>query len=187
MNGTGVRRLTHDPAADENPAYSADGSSIVFTSNRDGARGLYVMDAAGGAARRLTPPGEVADNATWRPGVDLQLVIDRPAPLRRGRVAQISIRIRSRTSAVVSDVRVAGRLPAGIRLVGARTKGARCTGRVAVSCFRGRLAPGRSASIRLGVRPTRCGPRTLSLTAASLQMDRAPADNRRRVQLRVRC
>src|SRR5256885_2251960 len=35
-DGTGVTRLTNDPASDSQPAWSPDGSRIAFTSTRDG-------------------------------------------------------------------------------------------------------------------------------------------------------
>ena len=53
-DGTDVIRLTADPAADERPGWSPDGSKIVFSSKRSGNGDIYVMDADGGNVRRLT-------------------------------------------------------------------------------------------------------------------------------------
>ena len=53
-DGTDVRRLTHDPNPDEEPAWSPDGSRIAFSGTRDGQYGIYVMDADGTDTRRLS-------------------------------------------------------------------------------------------------------------------------------------
>jgi Tol biopolymer transport system component len=49
-------RLTDDPAADDEPDFSPDGSQIVFHSTRAGG-GLYLMPALGGTARLLMNDG----------------------------------------------------------------------------------------------------------------------------------
>lgn len=63
-DGTGVRRLTDARAEDGGPTWSPDGRRIAFA--REGA--LFVVDSAGGAARRLGRAfaGRVAD-PTWSP------------------------------------------------------------------------------------------------------------------------
>jgi hypothetical protein len=49
-----LRELTHDRAVDAEPAFTPDGSTLVFRSERDGVSNLYAVDVAGGAPRRLT-------------------------------------------------------------------------------------------------------------------------------------
>jgi len=46
-DGSGQRRLTQNPGWDGYPAWSPDGHSIAFDSERDGKVGLYVMNADG--------------------------------------------------------------------------------------------------------------------------------------------
>jgi WD40 repeat protein len=53
-DGTGVTRLTDNPASDQQPAWSPDGSRIAFTSTRDGTFEIYVMNADGTGVTRLT-------------------------------------------------------------------------------------------------------------------------------------
>ncbi|HTS64911.1 MAG TPA: S41 family peptidase [Candidatus Acidoferrales bacterium] len=53
-NGAGVTRLTDNAARDAYPRFSPDGSSIAFSSNREGNYDVYVMPAAGGKPRQLT-------------------------------------------------------------------------------------------------------------------------------------
>ena len=53
-DGSHLRRLTDTKGYDAEGCYSADGKRIVFCSNRDGDLQLYVMDADGKNARKLT-------------------------------------------------------------------------------------------------------------------------------------
>ena len=46
--------MTNDPAGDRFPAFSPDGRTIVFTSDRAGDDDLYLMEANGSDLRRLT-------------------------------------------------------------------------------------------------------------------------------------
>lgn len=51
---TGLRRVTNDSGPEVEPAFSPDGSRIVFVSTRDGIAQLYLMDADGTNRTRLT-------------------------------------------------------------------------------------------------------------------------------------
>ena len=53
-DGSGVTRLTDNPASDLDPAWSPDGSRILFESSRDGNYELYAMNADGSGVTRLT-------------------------------------------------------------------------------------------------------------------------------------
>ena len=55
-DGTGIRRLTNDPAQDLAPVYSPNGRTIVFSSDRGGADDLHLfsMNADGTGARQIT-------------------------------------------------------------------------------------------------------------------------------------
>jgi Tol biopolymer transport system component len=66
-DGSGATKLTDEPAArHQEHVWSPDGSSIAFTSDREGARGLYVMNTDGGGLTRLTKDLEVAQ-PRWSP------------------------------------------------------------------------------------------------------------------------
>ncbi len=54
LDGTGITRLTESPGYDAECSYSADGSRILFVSDRDGDPDIYVMDADGRNVRQLT-------------------------------------------------------------------------------------------------------------------------------------
>ena len=68
-NGSDVVRLTETPELSEGRArWSPDGSQIVFEAgNANGSSGIYVMDADGGNARRLTLDGTSAGSPDWSP------------------------------------------------------------------------------------------------------------------------
>jgi Tol biopolymer transport system component len=66
-DGSGVTRLTNDPAEDFGPTWSPDGTRIAFDSYRDDSYNIYVMNADGSGVRQLTdsPAGNV--NPAWSP------------------------------------------------------------------------------------------------------------------------
>ncbi|MBN1265713.1 MAG: PD40 domain-containing protein [Anaerolineales bacterium] len=67
-DGTGIRRLTSDPAHDRQPSWSADGKRIVFESNRgpeDWIYHIYIMNADGSDQKRVTEKN--GTSPAWRP------------------------------------------------------------------------------------------------------------------------
>ena len=46
-DGTDIKKLTHNPSNDYEPIFSLDGLSIIFTSERDGNKEIYIMDNEG--------------------------------------------------------------------------------------------------------------------------------------------
>ena len=56
-DGSGLARLTDDPASDGMAAWSPDGTKLVFESNRAGPADLWVVNADGSGLTRLTNPG----------------------------------------------------------------------------------------------------------------------------------
>jgi TolB protein len=53
-DGTGLRRLSYDPAPDQMPDISRDGRKIVFVSKRSGFWEIHSMNSDGSNVRRLT-------------------------------------------------------------------------------------------------------------------------------------
>jgi len=53
-DGSGLINLTNNPASDNAPVWSPDGTQLVFESNRDGNLELYVMNADGSSQTNLT-------------------------------------------------------------------------------------------------------------------------------------
>jgi Tol biopolymer transport system component len=62
-------RLTNDTAVETEPAWSPDGTQLVFSSDRGGSGNmdLYVRDLKTGQDRRLTTSGEAEMGGTWSP------------------------------------------------------------------------------------------------------------------------
>jgi dipeptidyl aminopeptidase/acylaminoacyl peptidase len=53
-DGSGLRRLTTDPASDYNPLWSPDGGAIWFLSTRSGSSQVWHVPMQGGAAEQMT-------------------------------------------------------------------------------------------------------------------------------------
>ena len=66
-DGTDPINLTNDPGADRNPSWSPDGTMIVFESNRDGDREIYVMNADGSDQTNLTNDPARDELPNWSP------------------------------------------------------------------------------------------------------------------------
>ncbi len=78
------RRVTNDVFVDTNPVWSPDGASLAFSSDRDGAVGLWVHDLKTNAARRLAPDGTTA---SWSPDGSRLAYLDAESTLRVVQVA----------------------------------------------------------------------------------------------------
>ena len=67
-DGHNAVNITNHPAEDFDPAWSPDGTKIVFTSERDGNREIYVMNDDGSAPTRLTNDTSALDfSPAWSP------------------------------------------------------------------------------------------------------------------------
>ena len=65
-DGSGVRRLTNNPAIDTTPSWSPTGAQIAFTSDRSGVPAVYVMGADGLNLHKISADS-YCDRATWAP------------------------------------------------------------------------------------------------------------------------
>jgi Tol biopolymer transport system component len=64
-DGTNVRQLTNNSSHDEGPAWSPDGTQIVFTSERDGNSEIYLMNPDGTNQRRFTNDPALDESPDW--------------------------------------------------------------------------------------------------------------------------
>jgi Tol biopolymer transport system component len=62
-----LTRLTEDPARDEYPALSPDGSKIAFTRQEDGVVHVYLMNADGSGVAQLTSGEGIDFRPAWSP------------------------------------------------------------------------------------------------------------------------
>ncbi len=67
IDKNGVMRLTDNPARDERPVWSPDGTKIAYVSDRDGNKEIYIMDADGKNQRRLTSNDWDDQGPSWSP------------------------------------------------------------------------------------------------------------------------
>jgi len=68
VNRTGSRRLTDvETSSDEDPAWSPDGKRIAFTTDRDGNQEIYLINADGSNAVRLTNDAAADYAPAWSP------------------------------------------------------------------------------------------------------------------------
>jgi hypothetical protein len=69
-DGAGMQRLTHNSADDVHAQQTADGSRILFTSNRTGNTDLFVMNSDGANLQQLTNNPTSDNFAQWFPAGD---------------------------------------------------------------------------------------------------------------------
>ncbi|HEY2749063.1 MAG TPA: S9 family peptidase, partial [Polyangia bacterium] len=62
-----ARRLTAGTKKDREPRFSPDGRRVAFTSDRDGAPQIYLLDLAGGEPQKLTTAAESFGGPIWSP------------------------------------------------------------------------------------------------------------------------
>ena len=65
-DGSGLRRMTNNPAIDVTPTWSPNGNQIAWVSDRTGSPKIYVMNIDGTGQRMLI--GEYCDRPTWSSG-----------------------------------------------------------------------------------------------------------------------
>ncbi len=81
-DGTGLVNLTNNPASDEVPAWSPDGTKIAFRTDRDGALEIYVMNADGTGLNNLTSNPAFDGTPAWSPdGTKIAFSTDRDGNL----------------------------------------------------------------------------------------------------------
>ena len=61
------KRLTHDAFVETDPAWSPDGKSLAYSSDRDGFMNIWVRDLQSGADRQVTHGSAAAMQAAWSP------------------------------------------------------------------------------------------------------------------------
>jgi TolB protein len=66
QDGTGLRRMTNNPAIDVTPTWSPSGNQLAWVSDRTGSPHIYIMNADGTGQRSLI--SEICDRPTWSSG-----------------------------------------------------------------------------------------------------------------------
>lgn len=64
-DGAQLTRLMTDPTIEKEPAFSHNGKSLAFVSDRSGSMQIHVMDLASGETRQLTSLDGGADQPSW--------------------------------------------------------------------------------------------------------------------------
>ncbi len=67
VSGGDAKRLTDDPAADNDINWSPDGTKLVFVSDRHNQPDVYTLDVKTKAVTRLTNDPDAKSNPTWSP------------------------------------------------------------------------------------------------------------------------
>ena len=65
--GGAPQRVTHDSSLETDPAWSPDGKSLAYSSDRDGFMNIWVRDLQSGADRQVTHGTAAAMQSAWSP------------------------------------------------------------------------------------------------------------------------
>ncbi|MEP6694088.1 MAG: LpqB family beta-propeller domain-containing protein [Chloroflexota bacterium] len=90
-----IRQLTSSTATNVRPAWSPDGKSIAFQSNRDGPYHIYVMNTDGSNLRQLTSGDNDDRHPSWSPDGKI-IAVDTGSEIRR-EIALIDVASKNRT------------------------------------------------------------------------------------------
>ena len=90
-----IRQLTSGTATNVRPAWSPDGKSIAFQSNRDGPYHIYLMNADGSNLRQLTSGDNDDRHPNWSPD-GKTIAVDTGSEIRR-EIALIDVASKNRT------------------------------------------------------------------------------------------
>jgi Tol biopolymer transport system component len=90
-----IRQLTSSTATNVRPAWSPDGKSIAFQSNRDGPYHIYVMNTDGSNLRQLTSGDNDDRHPNWSPD-GKTIAVDTGEEIRR-EIALIDVATKNRT------------------------------------------------------------------------------------------
>src|SRR4029077_1557336 len=85
VDGSNDTQLTRNPANDNHPRWSPDGSQIAFLSERDGGRAaIYLIGANGGEPEKLTSEKSAISDFEWSPnGKTIAYITRSPATSER--------------------------------------------------------------------------------------------------------
>jgi len=86
-----IRRLIDGPGNNSYPSWSPDGTRLVFTSDRDGQKDIYIADWDGTNQRRLTYNAGNDDNASWSPDGQRIVYYSEQDSLNRNPSAELAI------------------------------------------------------------------------------------------------
>lgn len=124
FDGSNVTRLTNNAAADGHPAWSPDGTQLVFETNRDGRFQLYLINADGTNQVRFTNVAADDRHPIWIPGCVDRIVFSSNRDGSNFRIYSIDpdgtsiARLTSPATGVNEDFPAWSGLPAPIRLPG---------------------------------------------------------------------
>ncbi len=90
-----IRQLTTSTATNVRPAWSPDGKSIAFQSNRDGPYHIYVMNTDGSSLRQITSGDNDDRHPNWSPD-GKTIAVDTGEEIRR-EIALIDVASKNRT------------------------------------------------------------------------------------------
>jgi hypothetical protein len=186
-DGGGLRRLTRDPAGEAAPAWTADGTKIVFSriADEEGDHDLYLVNADGTCEQQLTETRTWELEAAWYGAsgrrlecVDLA-VSARAATkrLRVGGVLPFALELRNVGNRTAAAAVLEIQLPHRARPLEVRTSRGRCVLGRSITCRVTSLESGGRVAVLLPLRAAAPGRIRATATARAASSDPVPVND----------
>jgi hypothetical protein len=161
----------------QGPAWSPDGSRLLYARQAAGAERLFTIPAEGGAPAPIPTSMTGFVGPDWQPAASVAIVVSGPRTIRAGARASLQVGVRNASPLDAGAVTATVTVPRLLAAVAARSTSAACAGVTTVRCRIARLPANGLARVALTVRARARGRAWVRAVATTSAPDAVHADN----------